>query len=221
MARWLLRLAAIALLLGIPPTLQPERAHACVCGAVPTVAESLENAGAVFAGRVVSEDPVFAGRVSIEELVVEFHVSRVWKGERVETIFVNNPFTTCRIWYYQGSEYLVYASDVQDIGLLASLCGRTRLLEYAQGDLVVLGEGQPPEPGTSAPRPGESPSPIPPVAGTGMPVESRTSGSWLVGVLAGASVVAGLTLLSLRLKASRPLTHDSAQAARGRPWRRP
>ena len=41
MANWLSRIAAVVLLVGIPPLLEPEPAHARVCGVAPTVAESV------------------------------------------------------------------------------------------------------------------------------------------------------------------------------------
>lgn len=83
MTSWVLRLSAIALLLVLSIVPAPGRVHACVCGAPPTVAEALENADTVFAGRVVSEGPV-----------VEFLVSRVWKGEPLETIFLDDSSET-------------------------------------------------------------------------------------------------------------------------------
>ena len=147
MRTWLLRLAAIALLLGLPPAVRPAPTSACSCpeNYPLSIEEEWEGSRAVFAGRVVSH------RVYNEEttpvLITELRVTTVWKGPRYETIYLtDSPNTTCESWFAEDEEYLVYVS----YGWTApGLCGRKIWFPSAQDDLAVLGEGQSPQPGSS------------------------------------------------------------------------
>lgn len=146
MHSWFLRLAAIALLLGLPPALGTERALACSCAEPqPTIEEFLQEARSVFAGTVVRERE-FGGEIRTT-VVTEFRVSAVWKGARLETIYLTHSPGPCQGGYTEGVGYLVYVSSY---GWQApGYCDRDISLGLAKRDLAMLGEGQPPEPGTS------------------------------------------------------------------------
>ncbi|MCY3749488.1 MAG: hypothetical protein OXG64_09350 [Chloroflexi bacterium] len=102
----------------------------------------------VFAGKVIAASSVPNGRI------YEFKVHTVWKGPLYEKILilrsvgVYDKGTPCEgeaKQYTVGQEYLVY--DYIGMG------SRTNLLHNANEDLVELGEGQRPVPGSIAPVP--------------------------------------------------------------------
>ncbi len=144
---WLLRLAAIALLRGLPPVVSSEKVLACSCPEdYPlSIQDELEGSRAVFAGKVVRHGEY--GEDSRATLVTEVKVSTVWKGPAYATIYLtDSPNTTCESWFSEDEEYLVYISQ----GWRApGYCGRKVLLSNAQDDLEVLEEGQSPQPGSS------------------------------------------------------------------------
>lgn len=141
----ILRLAAIALLVGLPPAVRPEQAVACSCaGPPPTIEEFLEEARSVFVGTVAREREF--GDEYRTTVVTEFRVSTVWKGPALETIYLTHRPGPCQGGYTEGVEYLVYVPS----GWRApGYCDRDMSLGRAQRDLAILGDGQPPEPGTS------------------------------------------------------------------------
>lgn len=121
---------------------------ACLPPPVGSPTEELRKASVVFAGKVTAASSVPDGRV------YEFKVRTVWKGPLHEKVLKFRSVgryhkgTTCEGEYSQyivGQEYLVY----DDIGMGS----RTDLLHNANEDLVELGEGQRPVPGSIAPVP--------------------------------------------------------------------
>lgn len=176
----LLRLAAIALLLGLPSAVRPESAHACACMSPGSPREEVEKHDAVLLGRVVSVQQVGTGH--LQDLVFEMEVHRWWKGDLYETVFLIGGRVTgdCR-WYepsneyrsrqeYVGKTYIVYAgtigsrgfdSDLPHDTLIPDGCGLTEEVTDLQ-DPHGLGPGQAPEPGTVALGPGEA---LPPIVG--------------------------------------------------------
>ena len=193
MRPWLLRLAAIALLLGLPPALSPKSASACVCVYVyPDPLALLDEADAVIVGK--------AGAGAIGS--VEFQVYRVWKGAAYATrttVTVNEIHddgsvsrTSCDPRIDRGEEYLIYAREDSAGTLRASTC-HVFQLAYAQEQLEALGEGEPPVPGLEPPVPDLAP------AEAGSDAEFP---AWAIGLLVVAGVgLAGAGLVAIRRRA--------------------
>ncbi len=176
MRSWLLRLAAIALLLGLPPALMADSALACSC-VESDPAEEFEWADVVVAGKAVSRGAIGAP--------AKFQVSRVWKGGRYATRSIDVggvirddgsvSINTCDPRFEQGEEYLVFALEEPGGTLQTSRCG-VFLLEHAQAYLNALGAGEPPVPGM-------------------VPAEANSDSgfpSWAIGLIA---VAAGLLVV--------------------------
>jgi hypothetical protein len=149
--------------------LVPSAARACSCLPPPPPEEALENAAAVFEGRVagVSRD----GR----QQRFSFEVLRVWKGElepQVEIITATSS-AACGRSYAAGDIYVIYAYRGPDGALADGLCTRSRERSRAVEDLAALGPGR--EPGrasdrTDAPEAAaEPPRSEPPAADSGPP----------------------------------------------------
>ncbi len=181
MRPWLLRLLAIALLLGLPPVVSSEKVLACSCPEdYPlSIQDELEGSRAVFAGKVVSHGEY--GEDSRATLVTEVKVSTVWKGPAYATIYLtDSPNTTCESWFSEDTEYLVYVSPRWRA---PGLCGRSVLLSNAQDDLEVLGEGRSPQPGTSNAVPGALQQHL-------LRNDSQPLPAWGIGLLAAVGALA-------------------------------
>ena len=159
MRSWLLRLAAIALLIGLPPAMgKPDRAVACSCGEQLSPQQEMQGSDAVLAGRVVA---VYLSEGQ-RRPIFEMEVARWWKGDHYETVYLASSGSSCARWYersnqirplkdYVGKSYLIYA-DRWDGQLIPDYCGNTEEIGSAS-DIQSLGVGATPVPGTSAPRP--------------------------------------------------------------------
>lgn len=206
---WLVRLAAIALLLAPLLALPAERAYACSCGDPGSPTENMASADVVFSGRAVSPtaDPLLG--------FVEFEVYRVWKGEPYSTIVVLSSFSAlCYFTFVGGEEYLVDAYSGErargEGGTVpeSSICSRTTSLRYAQDDIEALGPGRGPDPGMVAPDPRREAPLAPPVAGAG-----PASGAPAVGRSPGGPLAALVLLAALagaagaRAGVGRPPSH--------------
>ena len=112
--------------------------------------DELQSHLRVFAGKVVAIHPIPRGTV------YEFRVNTVWKGPLIETVYISrntqhrrmSTGTDCVTRYMRfidGQDYLVYGSG--------HIPSRSGLLEHVHEDIIELGEGQRPIPGTSEPRP--------------------------------------------------------------------
>ena len=125
----------LAPLIGVQLTTGSGRAHACDCEP-PTPTEAFEGASAVFSGRVVL--------VPADWGSVEISVDTVWKGSIASTTSVQVfDGSDCSYGHFrEGKEYLVYAYGRS---LSVFQCGGTGLLEHAQEDLQILGEGRAPD----------------------------------------------------------------------------
>ena len=198
----LLRLAAIALLVGLPPALRTESALACSCSGVPGLWESVEEATAVFAGRVVDLE---SWQTEDDYGVhVTFAVSRVWKGPASAELVANTRSLgagDCGAPLRLGEEYLVYAYDeTLDIWL----CTRTLPLAYAEEDLATLGEGHAPVAGaTGDVEAVVRPPPRAPNAGSGAIASQEAGGEalwWLLAVVTLALAGTGAVFLRRRLR---------------------
>jgi len=110
----------------------PQTSFACSCGP-STVAEALKRANAVFIGRVIA----------IESDGVKFKVVKYWKGADASIIkvYVRHLGSSCDPGIRKGRRFIVYAyPGGHRIPLLASYCGRTRVLEQADEDVRELNE---------------------------------------------------------------------------------
>jgi len=118
--------------------------HACECAGVkPAPAAALEEAGAVFLGKVTE-----IARTK-ESAIVTLEVDRVWKGVKVKTVRVwaGNGFN-CGFHFAVGKKYLVYAvvgppTAEDKAPFYTSSCHRTCHLGDAHEDLKVIGAGTP------------------------------------------------------------------------------
>ena len=156
--------ALIVAAAGLLLALTTREAHACSCAPRPTPTEALEYAPFVVSGVVTGKhqfDDSFnriatnhegqsnkEGIPPIARTIYEFKVYNVWKGELNEIIYlyVLEARDTCGNWRSSvGQEWLLYGPP--------SPCGRGTWLQSAQQDIIELGEGRSPIPGTSEPIP--------------------------------------------------------------------
>ena len=96
---------------------------------------ALRQSAAVFLGEVLE---IKSGGNFLE---ARFRVERFWKGVATEEVSVSVDSTTESPHYRVGEKYLVFAG-LKERKLFTGTCSRTKKLEYAQGDLQQLGEGQ-------------------------------------------------------------------------------
>ena len=93
---------------------------------------------------------ILVGRVTeVRKEVRDYHigywatlkVKKSWKSDHVDEITV---FTEggCMAWFETGRTYLVYARPDRSNRLSTNVCMRTRLIEYAEEDLKLLGKPQ-------------------------------------------------------------------------------
>jgi hypothetical protein len=115
----------------------PAPSSACTCGPdyPPTPQEYFEQSTAVFAGRVLSIEPLPFGAAN-----VEIQIYMGWKGITGGRMVVyNDSGSFCGYEYFEvGGEYLVYALGAPE-SLSTHQCGRTTTLESAGEDLEALG----------------------------------------------------------------------------------
>ena len=132
-----------------------EQIHACECVESNSPTERLNEASAVFLGRVVKmhfEDWPFdidSTAVPPEEpLTVEFNVHTVWKGEVSKVTHLTTARSEpCGFPFNMFQDYLVYA-DGKVGSLEVRACSRTQPALDAEEDLATFGEGYPPGPGS-------------------------------------------------------------------------
>jgi hypothetical protein len=130
-----MRSTAAALLALLVTLALPARGHACSCMA-QTVEAAIEEAAAIFEGRVAAIEPGEGG------LHVRFDVVQTWRAadsEHVEVITAADS-AACGYAFEVGRSYLVYARDA-DGALHTGLCSRTQPIEEADEDRVALGSG--------------------------------------------------------------------------------
>lgn len=116
----------------------PSVCHACSCAPSPPPEVAVQNASAVFAGKVLGISQ--QGR----DLAVLFEVVRTWKGARQTQVIVYTGLggAECGYGFKTGETYLVYAYGTNS--LETGICTRTRPISAAGDDLKSLGEGAPP-----------------------------------------------------------------------------
>jgi hypothetical protein len=121
-------------------------AVACSCMMPPPPPKALEQAAAVFSGKVTKIDANQGHRKTIT-----LSVDRTWKGIDTETVTLTTGSGggDCGYGFKDGEAYLVYAyrgGDEENGPLGTSICSRTRPIADAKEDLEALGEGKKIEP---------------------------------------------------------------------------
>ena len=125
-----------------------ERIHACECVESDSASERLEEASAVFLGRVTDMHfqnwpfDIDSALVSPEEpMTVEFSVRTAWKGNVSGITSLNTARSgPCGFPFKKHEDYLVYA-DGEEGSFEVRACSRTKLAVEAHKDLEILGEG--------------------------------------------------------------------------------
>lgn len=121
-------------------------ALACSCMMPPPPPKALEQAAAVFSGKVTKIE----GDVT-KQRTITIAVDQAWKGVETETVTLTTGpgGGMCGFGFQDGESYLVYAyrsGEKKDGPLSTSICTRTKTLANAKEDLDALGEGKEPEP---------------------------------------------------------------------------
>ncbi len=139
------RIILIAGLLASHLLLPARPTFACSCMAPAPPGEALEQADAVFAGRI-TEGPQRGGSMDgVAGVAYRFEVSEVWKGDAPSDTWVQTApdSAACGYNFEADREYLVYAT-AQGGEFHTNLCTRTALLGDAVEDLDTLGDGTAP-----------------------------------------------------------------------------
>lgn len=119
-------------------------ANACDCKPHPPPHKALEQAAAVFSGKVtkiVDHDE--------HHWAVTFQTAATWKGTDAKevTVLTGKNDGICGYRFAKDKSYMVYANESvhDDVKYLATgICHRTRALEMAEEDLKELGKGNEP-----------------------------------------------------------------------------
>jgi hypothetical protein len=120
---------------------------ACTC-LTPPFHEELARSSTVFAGKVVEVQEIISeagegdGLPAGWWLQATFSVSRVWKGPEKSSLVAVTPYesASCGYPFKEGQSYLVYARGSGDT-LSVNSCSRTKVLESAGADLILLNYG--------------------------------------------------------------------------------
>ena len=105
-----------------------------------TTAERFALADLVFRGRVIEE------RTYSRMQLATLEVYEVWKGSTapVQTIRTPTSNGSCGAGYFEGREYLIFASsyDARTKSYHSGSCGNTWLISDAENELSLLGKGK-------------------------------------------------------------------------------
>ena len=153
--RKLLSRPALALALIILPQLAA-RAVACSCFPIPSPYRSVEEARAVFVGKVVgerqavSEETADGQSYTVRERLFRFSVEEAFKGALGKEVEVNagSADGMCTVGFDAGETYLVYAFGKTEAALHSSMCSRTTRLAGAESEVhyiraMLRGEPEP------------------------------------------------------------------------------
>lgn len=139
--------ASLAFLVGLAAGLLPSGrvAEACSCMPPPPPAQALEEAAAVFEGRVLRIHRR-AGAPLGEDFEVTFEVYARWKGPAGDTMTVRTGGNDgmCGYGFMLGEHYIVYAQGDESQGYWTGICSRTRL--YDPEEAEALGPAEPVQP---------------------------------------------------------------------------
>ena len=185
--RWIRWTLMLSVVIGIGITLWPRPCYACSCIPQRPVQEALQDAAAVFSGRVVA--------VNVDGMAGGFKVtvavSTVWKGPQYQqiTLSTNGGSASCGYEFTVGREYLIFAHDDGVEQFATSSCSNTKMLTAAAEDLAALGPGAAPT--IALPATGASSTPSTPLMAA------------FSAVIVGAVAFVGVR----RLRRPRPATH--------------
>jgi hypothetical protein len=117
---------------------------ACTCVPPPAPTAALEDAAAVFSGKVVQIKKHKPAGDIFSAVEVVFRVDEAWKGvgKKTVTVFTSSQSAACGYGFSKGHTYLVYASGNSRGRLSTSICSRTKRLKDAREDLDALGAGR-------------------------------------------------------------------------------
>jgi hypothetical protein len=137
--RHLMRFLLAAVLASISLFAAAGSASACSC-AYQTAEEQLQSSDRVFSGTVLAVETVDGAYGEIRRAVVQ--VREIWKGDNEGRVTVETtPIGSCTFTLELGLTYLIYADQGEDAGVFwTHECKRTRLREYADDDIVKLGD---------------------------------------------------------------------------------
>lgn len=156
--RLMLLLAAsaslLAPLLGVQLAVGARNADACSCVPRPEMPVAIREASGIFSARVVSISEPFEDLYGDLAWSVELHVETVWKGDATTTtfVYVRTEYACGYGGFAEGQKYLVYTMTLGE-ETHVSYCSRTQPLALAAEDLLMLGEGRPPLPGSTGATP--------------------------------------------------------------------
>ena len=123
-------LSLLLVILAVPAAL------ACSCMPWPPPLEALDEATAVFTGRILRADPTDVPRGYC--YTIEVHAS--WKGVATEEILVTtDDVAMCGLMMQVGKTYLVYSYGELE-ALSTNNCSRSRETRLAGDDLAELGD---------------------------------------------------------------------------------
>lgn len=128
------------LLLPLVLLLVPSRADACSCVAGLPICQTFWQADAVFAGEVLSIDPLPEGAdPGFSRKRVRFRVQQTWRGEVEGEVEIRTGAGggDCGYRFEKGETYLVYAQEHGGL-LSTSICSRTKKLGTAREDLQYI-----------------------------------------------------------------------------------
>jgi len=152
MPRFLMAAAVTLAVLAVPA-----RARACSCVEPGDVASSLDAAGSVFEGKVLS----LRHRPAAHRITVRIEVLQHWKGESGKTIDVVtvDQGSMCGFEFQRGTRYLIFAQEKVS-PLSVSICSRTKASSAAAEDIAELNRLAKAGPGAVANVDGAAPTPV-------------------------------------------------------------
>ena len=113
----------------------PAVSWACSCTEPPPPLDALEDATAVFTGRVLAATPDGANGFTYT-----IRVHAVWKGSAEPEVEVStSDVAMCGLWMQAETDYLVYAGG-DEAALSTHVCSRSKPMAAAESDLAELGE---------------------------------------------------------------------------------
>jgi hypothetical protein len=123
-------ISLLILILSVPGAL------ACSCMPWPPPLEALDEATAVFTGRIIDSEPTEAIRGF--EYTIEVH--SVWKGVSSSQVLVTtDDIAMCGLWMEVGKTYLVYSYGDAE-AMWTHNCSRSRDTHLAEEDILAFGE---------------------------------------------------------------------------------
>lgn len=140
-------MAAVVLLISL------ESAFACSCARPESPVKSLEQATAVFAGKVVkikrerTEHRPQSKKTPtnmFSRVEVHFEVEQIWKGleKKTAVVYTTAHSAACGYHFQKDEIYIVYAHVNGKDQLHTTICSRTKPLADAEEDLEELGAGK-------------------------------------------------------------------------------